>query len=150
MLTIASVMALSAMQSALVDERLAGNLVAMARAQMAAEEGAAERLVVGPERSDAPDCEVVEQALEEGDGPLVESSQVIIGELPLVGYYSGSCWWQGGVGQWVLGWVGNGDRLVARHLILLLPEPEPAMASSTTTPSSSSPSMVWLDGGAGH
>lgn len=152
MLVIASVMALGAMQSARVDERLAGNLVAMGRAQMVAEEGATERLIVGPEGEAVRDCDVVEQAMEEREIPLAESRKVIIGELPLVGYYSGSCWWQGGLGQWVLGWVGRGDRLVARHLILLLPEPDPepdpAVVSSTATPSSFSPSMVWLDGGA--
>lgn len=171
LLVITSVMALGALQSALVDERLAGNLVAMSRAQLAAEWGTVQQLgratshdSAGRDDNDHDStgrltCRDIriEELDESGNGLRAEN--VRLSSEPRVGYLHGDCDFHGEAGYWVMGWVSNGESVVARHMILLVPELTPdsipdsasdsnsASASSSIGASTKTPSMLWIDGG---
>lgn len=159
LLAIASVMALGALQSALVDERLAGNLVAMSRAQLAAEWGAGQWLDTGRnaavkqdfdglnvKRHDAtrgPACDQVSVERWDDSDDGLQSHRVQLSSRPRVGYFHGNCQLDGQPGHWVIGWVSNGEFLIARHLILLAPKPRPDGATASAATSSTE----WIDGG---
>ncbi|WP_417330133.1 pilus assembly PilX family protein [Halomonas cupida] len=164
LLAITSVMALGALQSALVDERLAGNLVAMSRAQLAAEWGAAQQLgrmtrhdSTSHGAADSLTCRDIRiKELDESDSGL-QAENVRLSSEPRVGYLHGGCDSHGEVGYWVMGWVSNGEAVVARHLVLLVPEltldstqgsaSDPAPDSNSSAASTTTPSMLWIDGG---
>lgn len=164
LLAITSVMALGALQSALVDERLAGNLVAMSRAQLAAEWGVAQQLgrttshdSTSHGAADSLTCRDIRiEELDEPDSGL-QAENVRLSAEPRVGYLQGSCDSHGEAGYWVMGWVRNGESVVARHLVLLVPEPaldstpdsasDSASGSNSSAASTTTPSMQWIDGG---
>lgn len=160
LLAITSVMALGALQSALVDERLAGNLVAMSRAQLAAEWGAVQQLgrdENGHDSTGSLTCRDIRiEELDESDSGLQAENVRLSSELR-VGYLQGDCDSHGEAGYWVMGWVSNGESVVARHLVLLVPDPtpdstpdsasDPTSDSDSSAASTKTPSMLWIDGG---
>ncbi|MAY70357.1 MAG: hypothetical protein CME82_02700 [Halomonas sp.] len=124
LVAIASVVAMAGVKSALVDERLAGNMRAMAQAQMAADWGGAERLSETPESSGLSECEVArDKAL---DGRLIAgwSDVLPVSGSETVGYRYIDCLYQATPLQLIRGQVSDGEQVLAQHFLMVGRESE--------------------------
>lgn len=125
LLVIATVMVLSGLESSLIDERLAGNLRAQAQAQMAAEWGGAERLGEAFATDVERDCGAIEAAALDGAYDSAWSPSVDVSPDAGVGYRYIDCRYQDDPAQLIQGFVGDGERVIARHFVLVASLEEP-------------------------
>ena len=124
LVAIASVVAMAGVKSALVDERLAGNMRAMAQAQMAADWGGAERLSETPESSGLLECAEIQDRAEQGGVSADWSDVHTLTNSDTVGYRHIDCIEQDVVVQLIMGQVSDGEQVLARHFLMVGREEE--------------------------
>ncbi|MBY5985962.1 hypothetical protein KUW18_17895 [Halomonas sp. DP5Y7-2] len=121
LVAIASVIAMAAVQSSVVDERLAGNMRAMAQAQMAADWGAAEVMQDLDMTLSATEetCQVLEQQVMAGGwGPSWREAGALPNQ-PGVGYRWSPCDHEGSAARLVVGYVEDGSHHLALHGVII-------------------------------
>ncbi|MEQ5820012.1 PilX N-terminal domain-containing pilus assembly protein [Halomonas sp. SCS19] len=154
LVAIASVVAMAGVKSALVDERLAGNMRAMAQAQMAADWGGAERLSETPESSGLSACEVARDKAFDGQLMAGWSDVLPISDSETIGYRYMDCVYQATPVQLIRGQVSDGEQVVAQHFIMIgnkatgdgissLPIPEQCQLGSAGAFNIQTPDGVW-------
>ncbi|MBS8270529.1 hypothetical protein DYI26_17620 [Halomonas litopenaei] len=119
LVAIASVVAMAGVKSALVDERLAGNMRAMAQAQMAADWGGADRLSETPESSELLECVEIQDRAEQGALSADWSDVHTLTNSDTVGYRHIDCIEQDVVVQLIMGQVSDGEQVLARHFLMV-------------------------------
>ncbi|USZ49329.1 hypothetical protein [Halomonas sp. DN3] len=124
LVAIASVVAMAGVKSALVDERLVGNMRAMAQAQMAADWGGAERLSETPESSGLLECAEIQDRAEQGGVSADWSDVHTLTNSDTVGYRHIDCIEQDVVVQLIMGQVSDGEQVLARHFLMVGREKE--------------------------
>ena len=120
LVAIASVVAMAGVKSALVDERLAGNMRAMAQAQMAADWGATE-LLMAPDQvasGEREACETLEQKVVEGSWSGDWRQGGVIPDQPNIGYRWVPCSYASVPARLVVGFVDGGQHNLALHSII--------------------------------
>ncbi|MBY6112383.1 hypothetical protein KUV74_18455 [Halomonas sp. DP1Y21-3] len=121
LVAIASVVAMAGVKSALVDERLAGNMRAMAQAQMAADWGAAE-LLMAPDQvasGEREACETLEQKVVEGSWSGDWRQGGVIPDQPNIGYRWVPCSYASVPARLVVGFVDGGQHNLALHGVIV-------------------------------